>query len=113
MKRPVLRTSSAGLQATDGLSAANTPWPPAPSTLEKALRVLSVVTMLMTIPQVLIIWVSHNASGVSLASWSAYLASACLWFVYGVQKRDKTIYVACVGWIVLDLAIVVGIVMRS
>ena len=91
----------------------NTPPAPAPSPLEKTLRVLSVVTMLMTIPQVLTIWIGHNASGVSLASWSAYLASACLWFVYGVQKHDKTIYVACIGWIVLDAAIVVGVVIHS
>jgi len=75
--------------------------------------VLSVVTMLMTIPQVLIIWVGHDASGVSLASWGAYLVSACLWFVYGIQKHDKTIYVACIGWIVLDAASVVGGVIHS
>ena len=84
----------------------------APTPLERTLRVLSVVTMLMTVPQVLIIWVSHNASGVSLASWSAYLASACLWFVYGIRKKDKTIYLACVGWIALDAAIVAGILMQ-
>jgi hypothetical protein len=36
------------------------------------------------------------------------LVSACLWFVYGIQKRDKTIYLACIGWIALDAAIIVG-----
>ena len=99
--------------STHSPCAAHTTRTPAPSTLEKTLRVLSVVTLLMTIPQVLIIWVSHNASGVSLASWSAYLVSACLWFVYGIQRRDKTIYVACIGWIVLDAAIVVGVIAHS
>ena len=93
--------------------AAATPPAPAPSMLEKTLRVLSVVSMVMTVPQVLTIWVGHNASGVSLASWSAYLASACLWLVYGLQKHDKTVYVACIGWIVLDAAIVVGVVIHS
>lgn len=77
--------------------------------LEKLLRVLSVVTMLMTVPQVLTIWVGGNAGGVSLVSWAAYLFSACLWFVYGVQKRDKTIYLACIGWILLDAAVVIGV----
>jgi len=101
------------LISTHSPCSVSTPRAPAPSTLEQTLRVLSVVTMLMTIPQVLIIWVSHNASAVSLASWSAYLISACLWFVYGIRKRDKTIYVACVGWIVLDAAIVVGVVLYS
>jgi uncharacterized protein with PQ loop repeat len=98
--------------STHSPCAANTPPAAAPTTLEKTLRVLSMVTMVMTIPQVLTIWVSKNASGVSIASWSAYLVSACLWFVYGIQKRDKTIYVACIGWIGLDAAIVVGVIVN-
>lgn len=84
----------------------------APSRLEKSLRVLSVVTMLMTVPQVWTVWSSKDAQGVSPLSWGAYLFSACLWFIYGLQKRDKTIYLACIGWIVLDAAIVVGALWR-
>ena len=97
-----------------GCAAAVTKAPAAspPSGLEKFLRVLSVVTMLMTVPQVLSVWVGRDASGVSLLSWGAYLFSACLWFVYGIQKRDKTIYLACIGWIVLDAAIVIGAVVH-
>ena len=49
----------------------------------------------------------------SLVSWVSYLVAACLWFVYGFQKRDKTIYLACVGWIVLDTAIVAGVIMHG
>ena len=81
--------------------------------LEKALRGLSVVTMLMTVPQVLTIWVGRDAGGVSLVSWVTYLFSACLWFVYGLRTRDKTIYLACVGWILLDAAVVIGVVAYS
>lgn len=86
--------------------------PPA-SALERILRMLSVATMLMTVPQVLTIWIGRDAGGVSLASWAAYLLSACLWFVYGLQKGDKTIYLACIGWIALDAAIVIGIVVHQ
>jgi uncharacterized protein with PQ loop repeat len=78
--------------------------------MEKLLRGLSVFTMLMTVPQVLAIWIEHNAGGVSLISWVSYLIGACLWFVYGLQKGDKTIYLACVGWVLLDLAVVTGVV---
>ena len=86
---------------------------PPGSGLEKVLRVFSIVTMLMTIPQVLTVWMSHDAGGVSVVSWAAYLLSACLWFVYGLQKHDKTIYVACIGWILLDAAIVVGAIVHT
>ncbi|HKC53573.1 MAG TPA: SemiSWEET family transporter [Burkholderiales bacterium] len=80
--------------------------------LEKVLRGLSVFTMLMTVPQVLTIWVGGDAGGVSLVSWVSYLVSACLWFVYGLQKQDKTIYLACVGWMLLDVAIVIGVIVH-
>ena len=80
------------------------------SFLERILRALSVFTMLMTVSQVLAIWVRRDAHNVSLLSWGAYLLSACLWFVYGIRKHDKTIYLACIGWILLDAAIVIGVV---
>jgi len=89
------------------------PNPQSVSGLEKVLRGLSVFTMLMTVPQVLTIWVGGDAGGVSLISWVSYLISACLWFVYGLQKRDKTIYLACVGWVLLDVAIVIGVIVHS
>ena len=83
------------------------------SGLERILRVLSVFTMLMTVPQVLTVWVGRDAGGVSLVSWTSYLLAACLWFVYGLQKHDKTIYLACIGWVLLDAAVVIGVIVHS
>ena len=78
------------------------------SAMPRLLGGMSVFTLLMTIPQVLTIWLGHEAAGVSVASWSAYLLSAVLWFGYGIQKRDKNIYLPCVGWIGLDSAVIMG-----
>ena len=89
------------------------PGQPAEGGLDKLLRAMSVVTMLMTVPQVYTVWTGAGARGVSALSWGTYLLSACLWFVYGLRKHDKTIYVACVGWILLDAAIVVGVIVRG
>jgi uncharacterized protein with PQ loop repeat len=85
---------------------------PAFSPLEQVISFMSVVTMLFTIPQVLQVWLG-NASGVSLVSWAAYLVAACLWLIHGVRQHDKSIYVACIGWIILDAAIVIGVIIRQ
>jgi uncharacterized protein with PQ loop repeat len=69
---------------------------------------MSIFTLLMTLPQVLTIWVGHQAAGVSMWSWGAYLLSALLWFWFGLQKRDKNIYLPCLGWIALDSAVIAG-----
>jgi uncharacterized protein with PQ loop repeat len=76
--------------------------------MQRALGSMSVFTMLMTLPQIATIWVGHQAAGVSIASWSAYLISALLWFVHGLREGDKNIYLPCIGWIVLDSAVLVG-----
>jgi uncharacterized protein with PQ loop repeat len=78
--------------------------------LRRLLGGMSFFTMLMTIPQVLTIWFGHQAAGVSLLSWSAYLVSAVLWFWFGIQKHDKNIYLPCVGWMVLDSVVIIGVV---
>ena len=78
--------------------------------LRRLLGIMSIFTLLMTVPQVLTIWVGQQAAGVSVLSWSAYLLSALLWFWFGLQKRDKNIYWPCIGWIVLNGAVVAGAV---
>src|SRR4029077_5803258 len=70
---------------------------------------ISVFTMRMPIPQGLTIWIGRQAAGVSLMSWSAYLASAILWFWFGIQKQDTHIYLPCVGGLKLDMAGMVGV----
>ena len=78
--------------------------------LRRVLGAMSVFTMLMTAPQVYTVWVGRQAAGVSVLSWSAYLLSALLWFWFGIQKRDRNIYLPCIGWITLDGAVIVGAV---
>ena len=77
--------------------------------MRRVLGGASVFTLIMTIPQVLTIWIGHTAAGVSLFSWSAYLISAVLWLGHGLRQRDRNIYLPCIGWITLDSAIILGV----
>lgn len=83
---------------------------PSDTKLRGLLRGMSVFTMIMTVPQVLAIWVGHQAAGVSILSWSAYFVSALLWLWFGIRRHDKNIYLPCLGWIALDGAVIVGAV---
>ena len=82
---------------------------PSPAIVKRLLGALSIFTMFMTVPQVLTIWLTRQAAGVSWLSWSAYLVSAVGWLWYGLQKRDKNIYLPCIGWILLDSAVLSGV----
>jgi hypothetical protein len=58
--------------------------------LRRLLGAMSVFTMLMTIPQVLTIWIGQQTAGVSLFTWSAYLVSAFLWLGPEYRKATRT-----------------------
>ena len=93
------------------------PTPPGPlpalGSVKRLLGSLSIFTMVMTVPQVLTIWVSHRAAGISMLSWGAYLVSAAIWLWYGLLKRDKNIYLPRMGWILLDCAVIIGAVVYA
>jgi uncharacterized protein with PQ loop repeat len=78
--------------------------------MKQLLAGLSIFTLVMTVPQILAIWLSRQAAGVSVVSWSAYWLSALVWFFYGLRKRDRNIYLPCIGWLVLDGAVIAGAV---
>src|SRR5213593_1600994 len=83
---------------------------PSETVLRRLLGGMSLFTMLMTVPQVLAIWVGHQAAGVSILSWSAYFTSALLWLWFGIRQHDRNIYLPCLGWIALDGAVIAGAV---
>jgi len=95
-----------GPGASQATSTTNSP-------VSKLLPFVSVVSMVMTFPQIWTVWAQGQVAGVSLWSWGTYLLGACLWFVHGLALRDKTIYVACIGWIILNGAVVLGVLVHG
>ena len=79
---------------------------------DRLVNAFSLVTMAMTVPQAVTAW-RGPVEGVSLLSWATYLLSACLWLAYGLRRHNRTIWVPCLGWIALDAAIVLGILVRG
>ncbi len=68
---------------------------------------------LMTLPQVIKIWVEQDATGVSLLSWSSYLVAATFWLIYGIAHKEKPLIFSYIIWIVMEIAIVAGVVMYA
>ena len=84
-----------------------------PTRMKRLLGGLSIFTLVMSVPQALTVWIGRHTAGVSVLSWSAYLVSALLWLVYGLQKRDRNIYLPCLGWIAVDAAVILGVLVRA
>ncbi|MBL7206767.1 MAG: hypothetical protein ISS36_04175 [Candidatus Aenigmarchaeota archaeon] len=79
--------------------------------LDKAIYAIAFIGPIMTIPQVLKIWLEQNATGVSSISWTTYLILSVFWFVYGCIHKEKPIMISGFLFIVVKSIIVVGILL--
>jgi uncharacterized protein with PQ loop repeat len=66
--------------------------------------------LLMTIPQILKIFMEHNAAGLSLISFSSYFIANLVWIGYGFFHKSKPIYYMSIVAAFFYIAIITGIV---
>ncbi len=64
---------------------------------------------IITIPQVIQIWVHKNTQGVSTIMWFGYLIVATTWFLYGFVNKQKPLILIYITWILIDITILVGL----
>jgi MtN3 and saliva related transmembrane protein len=78
------------------------------SFIDKFIYVVAITAPLATLPQLIIIFSSHNAQGVSISSWTLYTIFAAVWLWYGVHIKKKPMVVAQALFLLTDLAVVIG-----
>lgn len=66
------------------------------------------VDIVMTLPQILQIFLERDASGVSALSWGAYIVTSGFWLMYGLVHRVKPIILSSVLWIIIQSFVVAG-----
>lgn len=66
---------------------------------------------IINIPQLLNIFLTKDATGVSLVSWVGFSCLSLVWLGYGILHRDKPIVYTNFGLIIIQLMIVVGIIL--
>jgi len=66
---------------------------------------------IFTLPQAYEVWF-RESEGVSLLSWSSYLVFNFIWLAYGIKHKEKPIILAEIIWIILDVIIILGILVR-
>ncbi len=79
------------------------------SWVDKAVYVAAILQPLMTIPQVIQIYSTHNVAGVSLVTWLAYAILGLAFLAYGIKYRLWPIAITQILWFVLQMSVVVGV----
>jgi uncharacterized protein with PQ loop repeat len=68
-----------------------------------------IMGIVMTIPQILTIWVERKVDGVSVTTWVSYSVLTVFWIYYGLAHKEKPIIIGNVLGLVVNIAIVVGV----
>jgi uncharacterized protein with PQ loop repeat len=79
--------------------------------LDKIIFAVAFIMPLMTLPQIYNIWVLKDATGVSVATWSAFLFFALIWLSYGIVHKEKPLIISYATWIVMHVSVVVGTIL--
>ena len=71
---------------------------------------IGIASPLMTIPQILEIWLNKDAGRVSLITWSIYILSAICWLIYGIIHKSKPLIITEIAWIIVESIVLAGII---
>ena len=80
------------------------------SSIDTLAYIVSILSLLFTADQIRIIWVEHDARGVSFLSWLFYATSAFVWLVYGSVHKDNVLIITNILWVAFALTVVIGVV---
>ena len=79
--------------------------------LDRLVLVVGVIGPLVTVPQILKIYVTHDASGISLVSWGMWALLDIPWILYGIAHREPPIVITYTLYCILNSIVVVEAVM--
>lgn len=71
--------------------------------------VLGFIEPLFTVPQLIQIFATQNAGGLSIITWGLYVFSSVVMIVWGIKRQLPPIYIPQLFWIVLEVIIIYGI----
>lgn len=77
--------------------------------LDQAVLFVAITEPLMTIPQIVQIYGSHD-TGVSVLTWALYLGASFVWLVYGLKTRNLPIIITDALWIIVETVVILGVI---
>ena len=79
--------------------------------MDRFIYVVGLLGPVLTIPQILQIWVLKDASGVNVLTWGTYVFTAICWTVYGTIHKNKPLIIANSLWIVINFLVMLGAIL--
>ena len=81
--------------------------------MDKLIYIVGVIGPIMTIPQLMNVWVDKNISGVSAITFATYFITSIFWISYGIMHKEKPIIFIYGCWLIIHFLIVLGILLHG
>jgi len=81
--------------------------------LDRVVYAVGVLGPLFTLPQIIKIYSTHSAAGVSIFSWGAFALFDIPWIIYGIVHKERPIVVTYTLWLIFNSVVVVGVLIYS
>ena len=79
--------------------------------LDKAVYGAGIVGPIMTIPQIVLIYIGQDATGVSPLSWFTWGLLDIPWIIYGIAHRERPIILTYSLWLLCNGVVFVGAIL--
>lgn len=76
--------------------------------LDAVVYVVGIVGPIMIIPQIWLIYSTHDASGIAPLTWFAWAIADIPWVLYGVVHKELPISLTYLLWCIGNLAVAIG-----
>ena len=67
--------------------------------------------ILLALPQVIQIYSTHDASGVSIITWAGWAVFGFFWAFYGYYRRIRPILISSIFKIIINSMVVYGVIL--
>jgi uncharacterized protein with PQ loop repeat len=79
--------------------------------LDRLVFAAGIVGPVLTFPQIVLIYGSHDASGISAVSWFGWAALNVVWILYGLAHKEPPIVMTYSFWFAVNLTVAFGAVL--
>lgn len=81
--------------------------------MDRAVIIMSIVSPLMTLPQVWNVWVHQDITGISLITWGTYTVGSSVWLMYGILHKEARIILLNVLFVIFNGMVVAGTIVQT
>jgi uncharacterized protein with PQ loop repeat len=79
--------------------------------LDATVLVVGIVGPIMTLPQILLIYGTHNATGISVLTWFGWALLDTPWIIYGIVHREPPLILTYMLWFVMNAIVGIGAIL--